>query len=426
MESKTVKVIISFLLLLFTACGNQVSDCSEADDYMLYECKDMEAEDTVNIDNNNTTEEMADIIHPYVDILHSIMNDTVLLAHIKDVIGAPLHFYEDSFQGLPFITVLPSCNVIVTGLTDWAQTLTVFLRPDNTASCSHWIFEAYDITSGGIVLVAPFSSKGAEQEISDSETFIMRIYHEGSGNGMHGAWDYGFNFTEREIVGKNWAEDVMHYIREIAGITIRDIWFEENVLHIMQSPIEDFIAWGPASYRSVLLYLTGASLPGVEYVFLTNVESGPFRWNEWAELDEYWDFVYTGRKVLRGHHWAWAGSDVAEKADKVLEFFEQKLYADLSAIDEYIRLMSWREARLYYLYLGLTRGIGGIHYSDRMFYRILYGELWLTRVGEHVERIPWGWFYISEDFNDIFWISATDYETVFTLEEWRVSDFYPS
>jgi len=426
MNAKAVKIIMPFLLLFLAACGNQVADYSKVDDYTLYEYKDTGVDDIGNINNNSAAEEIANII-PYEDILHSIMSDTVLLTHIEAVIGAPLHFHEDSFQGLPFITVLPSHNVIVSGLTDWAQLLTVFLRPDHTASSSYWIFEAYDITGNGIVLVQPFISKGAGQRISDSETFMMRIYHEGSGNGMHGAWDDGFNFAEKEIVGENWAEDAIQYIRNIAGITIRDIWLEENILYIMQSPIEDFIAWGPASYRSVLLYLTGASLPGVEYVFLTNVESGPFRWNEWADLSEYWDFVYTGRKVLRGHHWAWAGPGVAEEADEVLEFFRQELYAELNAMADYIRLMSWREARLYYLYVGLTRGIGGnfyggIHHSDRMFHRILYGELWLTRAGEHVERIPWGWFYISEDFNDIFWISVTNYDTVLTLDEWRASD----
>jgi len=388
--------------------------------------------ETNNNDNiaieTTATKETADAPHPHADLLHSIMSDVDLLAQIEAVIGAPLHFCEDSFLGLPFITVLPSRNVVISGRTDWAQTLTVFLRPDHTASNSHWIFEAYDITGDGIVLVEPFISRGAEQTISDSETLTMRIYYEGHGNGMHGAWDDGFNFAEREL-GENWAKDAMQYIREIADIVIRDIWFEEDVLHIMQSPIEDFIAWGPASYRGTLLYLTGASLPGVEYVFITGVEPGPFRYNEWAELEEYRGFVYTGRKVLRGHHWAWVGPGVAEKADEVLEFFEQQLYAELSAMAKYIDYASGSEARLYYLYVGLTRGIGGIfsggiHHGERMFYRIMYGELWMDANGDYVGRVPQGWFYICEDFSEIFWVSANDYEIVLTFDEWRDSEFY--
>ena len=413
------------LLLFFVACGSQVSDYSDGDDYIPYEYEYTKASDVYSVSDNGATEKMADIIHPnedvYRDVLHSIVNDTALLAHIEAVIGAPLHFYEDSFQGLPFITILPSRNVIVSGLTDWAQTLTVFLRPDHTTSSSYWIFEAYDISNDGIVLVEPFYSKGAKQRISDSETFIMRIYQEG--NGMNGDWE-DFNFAEREIAGENWVEEAIQHIHDIAGITIRDIWVEENVLYIMKSPIDIFIPWGPASYRSVLLYLTGASLPGVEYVFLTNVEPGSFRWSDWIEFDDDWNFAYTGRKVLRGHHWAWSG--IGEIENKVLEFFEQKLYGDLNVMDEYIRLISGHEARLHYLYRGLRTGIAGIHHMDRMFYSIWCGELWLTRAGDHVGRIPWGWFYISEDFYDIFWISATDYENLLTIDEWRSSAFYPN
>ena len=421
MKIKFARITVVLFLLFLVSCGNQSSDSSKDDD-TPYKYEDVKAEDIASVDSYNITEttaieETADTPNPHADILQSIKNDASLLAHIEAVVGAPLHFSDNPAWGLPVITVLTSHIVVLTTPTIWAQTLTVFLRPDHTTSNESWIFEAYDISSDGIVLVEPIILKGAEQRISDSETFIARIYYEGSGEGMHGAWDDGFNFSERVISSENWAKDMIQHIHEVTGIVIRDIWLDENVLYIKQSPIEAFLPWGPASYRRVLLYLTGASLPGVEYVFLTDVKPGPFRCNQWVEIDEYFGFFYAGRKVLRGHHWAWVGPGVAEKADAVLEFFEQKLYDDLSLMAEQINYTSGGEARLYYLFVGDARGIGGtfaggIHHSDRMFYRVLHGELWLDGNGDHVKRVDVGWFYVCVDFSEIFWISEADHETL--------------
>ncbi|MCL2362412.1 MAG: hypothetical protein FWC73_11445 [Defluviitaleaceae bacterium] len=344
------------------------------------------------------------------NLLYNIMSDTALLHEINTVIGAPLYFDEDAFWGFPFITLLPNRNVIVAGRTDWAQNLTIFLRPDHSDSDRDWIFEAYDISNDGIVLVEPFSSQGTEQSLPEPTT--MRIYHEGIG--WHGDWWDGFVFAERELAPDIWAEEAIFYIQEISGIAIRDIWFEGNALHMQESPIESYIAWGPASYRRTLLYLTGASLPGVEHVFITAAPPLPFNWI-WAEIGGDWDFEYTGRQVLRGHHWTWTGPSVAEEADKVLGFFEEEFSYQLARLDNDIMYRAGGYARLYYNYLGWVPG----RHSDEKFYVIRLGELWPDKEENDGRRVHLYWFYINEDLTTISWRTNEDPETILSLEEWR-------
>jgi len=328
--------------------------------------------------------EPVEIVEPkltsHTDLLYNIKNDTCLLAEIEAVIGAPLLFTEDTFRGFPFIAVLPSQDVVVHGLTYWAQDIAVFLRPAHNDSDANWIFEAFNLSNSGIVTVQPHTTNSTPLEGS----FTMRIYYAGAGEGMHGAWDEGFYFAERKVVGENWAADAIQYIRDVTGIILRDMWLEGNVLHIKQSPIEALIAWGPASYRRTLLYLTGASLPGVEYVFLTDADGGSFKWAEWGDDDRNWE--YTGHKVLRGHHWAWSG--IGEQADEVLKFFEGVHYAELTALAEQIYYESNGQARIFYLYVGAT------HYAEN-FHRIWYGELWPDENSNFSKRIERGVFYVN-------------------------------
>ena len=270
MRKKAIKFFALAMALFLAACNGQVAQYPERDDYPAH-----------------------------WDLLRSIIDDAELLAEIEAVIGAPLHLDDDAF-----IALLPRGNVVVAGETDWSQPLTVFLRPDHTESSANWIFEAYELWVDGMVLVEPFSQRSAGHRLSDADTVTIRIYYEGLG--WNGDW-YDFLYVEKEVCSENWVEDIIRLAREINGIGVRDIWFEGGVLYVERSPIENYVPWGPAYYRDTLLFLTAASLPGVEYVTLSIAAPGPRFW-VWEYADEEFDFI-TGRtrRVREGHRWAWAG-----------------------------------------------------------------------------------------------------------------------
>ena len=416
------RMLNGFIILLVVFI---IAACNGLTDTEVYETEEAIFAEGSKAEITEQKEEGEEADSSHAELLQSLMDDNELLARIDTFIGAPLRFDEDDFWGLPFIAVLPNGNVILSGHTGWSQMLTVYLRPIYIPADDgwdiEWFFEAYDL-GDGIVLVEPFTSKSEGHRLSDEDYVTMRIYH--AGLGWSGDW-YGFLFDEIEISSENWVEDAISHIREITGIGVRDIWYEGSTLHILESPLESYVAWGPAYERRTFLYLTAASLPGVEHVFLTGIRPARFSWM-WED-DFTFGFEYTGRRVHRGHHWAWAGGDVGERTGSVLEFFERQLQAELVAMAEHIHTISNGEARLdYFSYEIFAQWIGGENYEDshRLFYEIQLGELWLERAEGLGKRIPWDRFRINEDLSEIFWISLDGNETMLTLDEWRASEFY--
>ena len=424
MCDKLIKVLLPlFVLLCAASCGQRVEYPNAVDDTTYRYAPTTSAETIAPDDYNPTYNEHEPYneydpyepaaAHPHANLFQLIADDAELLAHIEAVTGAALHLDYCPFHGYPFITVLPRYEVIIRSQASWAQELTVFLRPDYNHFGTRWMLEAYELSGNGIVLAEPLISMGAAQPMDGA--FTMRVYYRGIGG--NGDW-YDFDFALREVPGDNWTQEAIRHIREVTGISVRDMWFNGGTLHILMNPLEDLLPWGQIYYRRTKLYLTGASLPGVARVHITTVPAGRFAWEE---PDFYSQFVYIGREVLRGHHWAWAGPGRGEQVDEVLAFFEQELHSDLAALAEYIAYTSDGNAQLHYTFTWET---SLWFFDNRAFYRVMLDEKWFDAVGDAIETIPHGAFYICEDFTEIFWRFADGFGDYFTLAGWRMAMRY--
>ena len=108
-----------------------------------------------------------------------------------------------------------------------------------------------------------------------------------------------------------------------------------------------------------------------------------------------------------------------DRMNEILDFFNDQLNYELAAISRHIPSHSDGEARLLIMLSGRQQGLIDGRYEDDYFYVIRQGESWPERI------VTWNFFYIREDFSEIFWWAAAA-EDALTLEEWRESDFYPN
>lgn len=110
---------------------------------------------------------------------------------------------------------------------------------------------------------------------------------------------------------------------------------------------------------------------------------------------------------------------VLENMLKAEGFVEQNI-PELDVYSKYISEKSNGKAHLIVKCDGMAEEINGIVVNDKLsdkYYSVYVGEQWVDH------QVNWDWFFVNEDFDEIFWYCLPESE-VYTLSEWRNSSHY--